>query len=69
MKMLFQIRVQGEFMIKMMMMAIVMMVMRTLFQIRVQGGAETRRCSCLEERGEVSSKSSSYSKMDSGSIS
>ena len=37
------------------------------FQIRVQGGAETRRCSCLEERGEVS-KSSSYSKMDAGSI-
>ena len=27
--------------------------MRMLFQIRVQGGAETRRSSCLEERGKV----------------
>ena len=47
----------------------ILLMSKFSFQIRVQGGAETRRCSCLEERGEVSSKSSSYSKMDSGSIS
>ena len=36
-----------------MMMVTIVIMLRMLFQIGMQGGAEARRCSCLEERGEV----------------
>ena len=37
----------------MMKMVTIVIMLRMLFQIGMQGGAEARRCSCLEERGEV----------------